>query len=78
MAAGRSHAARSVSDSAPASAIDRPRKVTASASGRSPDPAQSTHRVELMKRSILSRIAWLADVVSTCCTWLRALRKVPW
>ncbi len=57
--------------------MDRPAKVTASESGRSPLPWQAGHGVLRTKRIDRSRIIWLLESASTCMTCLRALQNLP-
>lgn len=56
-----SEAASSVSGSAAKSAIVRPAKVTASASGRSLLPPQTGHGAETRKPSALALRVWLLE-----------------
>ena len=75
---GRSSAddARS-NGSALTSAIERPAKVTASASGRSPLPWQSGQGTLRTNRIARSRIRSLLESARTCMTCLRALQNLP-
>ena len=74
---GRSSATTSVSGIALTSAIDRPAKVTASASGRRPLPPHAGHGTLRTKRIARSRIRSLLESASMCMTCLRALQNVP-
>lgn len=77
LATGRSSATTSVSGIALISAMERPAKVTASASGRSPLPSQAGQGTLLTNRSARSRILSLLESARTCMTCLRALQNVP-
>jgi hypothetical protein len=59
------------------SAIERPAKVTASASGRSRLPWHSGQGMLWTNRIARSRIRWLWEVASTFMTCLRALQNLP-
>jgi len=76
-ATGRSSATSWVNGRSLTSAIEQPRKVTASASGRSPLPWQSGQGASSTKRRARSRIRSLLESASVCMMCLRALQKVP-
>ncbi len=76
-ATGRSSATSSVNGRSLTSAIERPRKVTARASGRSPLPWQSGQGASSTNRRARSRIRSLLESARTCMTCLRALQNFP-
>ena len=77
VAAGRSTSASSASGSVTSSAMLRPAKVTASASGRSPEPSQTGQATLSTNLSTRLRIMALCELASVCRTWRSALENVP-
>lgn len=76
-AVGRTASASSARVAPLNSAMVRPPKVTASASGRRPAPPHTRHGPVTTKRRARSRICGLAESARVCRTWLRALQNRP-